>query len=468
MPRKEFSRLIVWLRRDLRIEDNAALVAACAVSEEIIPLFIVDDDRLKRPDTGAARVIFLLDALNVLDKNLHLLGGRLIIRRGNAVDELLASCKEFRVQGVFFQQEYEPYGRARDTRACAQLAEAGFATQVFPGQSVIKPTSIVSKVGTPYTVYAPYMHSWFDCEVDEPLDRPEQVRVPTDVRSTSIPTPNELDVSTDQRFACGGEDAALRLLLTMTGKKLADYENKRNVISAPGTSHLSRHLHFGTISPRKVVATLDGLPGCDSFLSEIAWRDFYLQILYHFPYVEHSAFKKQYDKVVWENDDRLFRAWCDGETGYPIIDAAMRQLNSEAWMHNRARMIVASFLTKDLLINWQWGERYFMQKLVDGDLASNNGGWQWAAGTGTDAQPYFRIFNPVTQGEKFDSNGDYVRRYLPQLRSVPAKFVHSPWNMSWAEQELCGCVLGKDYPEPIVDHATQRKKSLKVYESVGI
>ncbi len=236
----------------------------------------------------------------------------------------------------------------------------------------------------------------------------------------------------------------------------------------------SAYLKFGVVSARRVFAGvqerrrslgLEKKAGADTWLSELAWRDFYYQILFHFPHVVGNAFRPAYNDVQWQNDDALFQAWCEGRTGYPIVDAAQRQMNTEAWMHNRARMISASFLTKDLLCDWRLGELYFMQKLVDGDEASNNGGWQWAAGTGTDAQPFFRIFNPTSQGEKFDPDGEYVKRWVPELKRVPAKYVHRPWDLSPHEQEAVGCVLGRDYPKPIVDHKVQREKALAAYRS---
>jgi deoxyribodipyrimidine photo-lyase len=248
-------------------------------------------------------------------------------------------------------------------------------------------------------------------------------------------------------------------------------------MAAAGTSRLSPYLRMGCVAPRAALrAALEVLAraqdatqhaGIEQWITELAWRDFYYQILASFPYVVRGAFRSQYDRIAWENDPQLFAAWCAGQTGYPVVDAAMRQLASEAWMHNRARMIVASFLTKDLLIDWRWGARFFMQHLVDGDHAANNGGWQWSAGTGTDAQPYFRIFNPTSQGQKFDPQGAYVRRYVPELAGVPDRSIHSPWMLSFAEQERYGVLIGRDYPAPIVDHTERRVRALAIYKAVG-
>jgi len=476
---KRYKTLIVWLRRDLRVQDNAALHAACAQAEQVVPLFVFDPDILGRADTGAARVAFLIDALSVLDANLQKRGGRLIVRQGEALAQIMKAVDEFGADGVFHQREYEPFGVKRDEAVAAALKELGKVVETFPGLSLFEPPEIVSKSATPYTVFGPYKREWFSRPADGPVPAPAHVPVPSDARSDALPSAKELKFQTEQTFDCGGEDAAHKLLKAFLAKKIQDYDTARDILSEDGTSRLSRHLHLGTLSARFVVdavrkAGLDkpsggegseqkvehqGEPGHSTFLTEIAWHDFYLQILYRFPYVAEGAFKRQYDVLEWENDETLFAAWKSGKTGYPIVDAAMRQLNSEAWMHNRGRMIVASFLTKDLLIDWRWGEKYFMRLLVDGDQAANNGGWQWAAGTGNDAQPFFRIFNPTSQGEKFDPEGDYVKRWVPELARVPAKFIHSPWKLSEAERALAA----PDYPKRVVDHAVQRGRALAMY-----
>lgn len=475
--------VIVWLRRDLRVSDNAALYEACRRAQRVVPLFVFDTTLLARSDIGAARVTFLLDALRVLDTELHKLGGRLILRHGQAVDEVMRAVQEFHADAVFVQREYEPYGRLRDAEAARAVQQAGKRWQEFPGLAVFEPEQIQSADGTPYTVFGPYKRVWFALPMEDPLPKPAHVPVPDDIRSDPFPSAADLRFGTAQTFDCGGEPAAHRLLRDFLQRKVAEYDTQRDLLAADGTSRLSRHLHLGTLSARAVVAAVRAAgqdqaqgqaqeterrehqqePGHSGFLTEIAWHDFYLHILWHFPHVAGKAFKPQFDALSWENDERLFDAWKQGRTGYPIVDAAMRQLNAEAWMHNRGRMIVASFLTKDLLIDWQWGEQYFMQQLVDGDQAANNGGWQWAAGTGTDPQPFFRIFNPTLQGKKFDPQGAYVRRWVPELARVPEKFIHEPWRLSPAERAVTGCA---DYPEPIVDHATQRARALALYEKI--
>ncbi len=483
MPAKKYKTLIVWFRRDLRVHDNAALHEACAQAEQIIPLFVFDPAILGRSDTGAARVAFLVDALGVLDANLQKAGGRLIVRRGKTPDEIVKIASEFGADGVFHHREYEPMGRARDEAAAKALAERGKVCETFPGLALVAPEEILSQAGTPYTVFSPYKRLWFSRPTGGPLPAPRHVPVPERIKSDAMPTANELKFLTKQHFACGGEDAAQTLLHEFVKTKIDGYDTARDVLGQDGTSNLSRHLHLGTISPRFVVDAVrragkdkpseqsgearqehQAEPGHSTFLSEVAWHDFYLQILFHFPHVAGGAFRPQFNALQWENNESLFAAWKEGRTGYPIVDAAMRQLNAEAWMHNRGRMVTASFLTKDLRIDWRWGEAYFMQQLVDGDQAANNGGWQWAAGTGTDAQPFFRIFNPTAQGEKFDPDGAYVKKWVPELARVPANFIHQPWKLSEAERQHLGCA---DYPARAVDHAVQRGRALAMYGEIS-
>ncbi len=481
MPeKKNYKTAIVWLRRDLRVHDNAALHAACAQAEMVVPLFVFDPGILGREDTGAARVAFLIDALGVLDANLQKRGGRLIVRQGKAAEQVLKAVEEFGADAVFHQREYEPFGVGRDAAVAEALKARGTALETFPGLSLFEPPAILSKTGTPYTVFGPYKREWFGRPADGPVPAPKRVPVPENAQSDPLPSASDLKFQTHQTFECGGEDAARKLLKAFLADKIKDYDTARDILGEDGTSLLSRHLHLGTLSARAVVdavrrAGLDKPSGAASgeqkseheaeaghstFLSEIAWHDFYLQILHHFPHVAVGAFRPHFDALEWENDETLFEAWKTGRTGYPIVDAAMRQMNAEAWMHNRGRMVTASFLTKDLLIDWRWGEKYFMQQLVDGDQAANNGGWQWAAGTGTDAQPFFRIFNPTSQGEKFDADGAYVKRWVPELARVPAKFIHAPWKLSDAEREHLGA---GDYPARVVDHAVQRGRALAMY-----
>jgi deoxyribodipyrimidine photo-lyase len=331
---------------------------------------------------------------------------------------------------------------------------------------LVSPEQVRTKTGGIYTVFTPFKNTWWEIAVPKPKPAPERVSVPELAQScqhwlAEIPTK-----ATQSDFGNAKE-----ILAGFLQHAAGNYNIGRDFPAEHGTSRLSPYLKWGIISARTVYNAIQGLPkssGTEIFISELAWRDFYNHILFHFPHVATGAFKKEYDAIAWENDTKLFTAWCNGQTGYPIVDAAMRELNATGWMHNRARMIVASFLTKDLLCNWQWGERYFMEQLLDGDLAANNGGWQWAASTGTDAQPYFRIFNPVSQGEKFDPEGIYVKRWCPELRRIPTKYIHQPWALSQLEQEAVDCVLGTHYPQRVVDHAVVRERALQLYKNAKI
>jgi deoxyribodipyrimidine photo-lyase len=478
--------ILHWFRRDLRLHDNTALVAAAHDSGGmVVPVFVLDD-RLVTPQgrfTSAARVRFLLESLRALDESLRQQGSRLVFRRGDPRDELPKLVEESSVSAVYWNRDYTPYAISRDATLAQRLTTAGCTVRQFKDAVICEPDELFTKAGTPYTVYTPYARQWQQ-RVSEraiPEHAAATLALSADDLPASHPWPDldDLGLHSDQQTIPGGEQQGQQLLQAFTDLRrshsIATYQANRNMLALPATSHLSAHLHLGTVSTRACLREAlavqqrnqDAADGAQSWIGELAWRDFYIQILAHFPHVLRGAFKQQYDGLQWENDTALFAAWCEGRTGYPIVDAAMRQLRAEAWMHNRARMIVASFLTKDLLIDWRWGERYFMQHLVDGDLATNNGGWQWAAGTGTDAQPYFRIFNPISQGRKFDPAGAYVRRYVPELADVPDEYIHEPWKMSSALQQHAGIHVGHHYPAPVVDHAIQRQRALALYRATA-
>lgn len=467
---KPHKTVLFWFRRAIRLDDNRALRAAVASGDAVVPVFLLDDAILSHPSTGPARVRFLFESLADVDASLRARGGRLIVRRGRPVEVLERLIEETGATGLFFGRDYEPYARARDTAVTAAMRRRGVAVQTESDHLLTEPGDIQSRAGTPYTVFTPYKRVWFAQPIPVPRDAPERIPTPAGVPGDPLP---RWDRVVDQKpLVRGGEAEARRWLEAFLDTCLAGYDTGRDYPGREGTSRLSAYLRMGVLSPRRAVAEAQrrraALPpgaraGVDTWLSELAWRDFYYQILWHFPQVAEHAFRPRFEALEWENDDARFAAWRAGRTGYPFVDAAQRQMNQEAWMHNRARMVTASFLTKDLLIDWRRGEEYFMQKLVDGDLASNNGGWQWAAGTGTDAQPFFRIFNPVSQGKKFDPEGAYVKRWVPELAQVPPKFIHNPWALSPSEQAAVGCVLGRDYPFPVVDHAVQRQKALALY-----
>ncbi|MDW8144863.1 MAG: deoxyribodipyrimidine photo-lyase [Roseiflexaceae bacterium] len=483
---------IHWFRRDLRLRDNPALSAAAARSNgHVIPLFILDDGILRAPRTGAARIAFMLEALRDLDASLRSRGSRLVVRQGRTLDVIRDLVQETGAAGVAWNRDYTPFARRRDMQIEALLRDLSVETLIAEDAVILGPDDVRTSEGRPYTVYTPYWRRWRALveqrrtellnEIDQPRLRP----VPERIADQRIPDAAELGITVSQRIPPGGEtpgNARLAAFVDLAAEySIAGYADGRDLLAEPATSRLSPYLRFGCVAPRTALRAalrlLDSVGddqdagrivrSIETWIGELAWRDFYYQILWHYPHVLRRSFKPQYDALAWENDPALFDAWKEGRTGFPIIDAAMRQLNQEAWMHNRARMIVASFLTKDLLIDWRWGERYFMQQLVDGDHAANNGGWQWSAGTGTDAQPYFRIFNPVSQGQKFDPTGAFVRRYLPELTQVPDRYIHAPWTMPQAEQQRCGVIIGRDYPAPIVDHAQRRTRALALYRAVS-
>jgi deoxyribodipyrimidine photo-lyase len=337
------------------------------------------------------------------------------------------------------------------------------------------PTQVVKDDGSPYTVFTPFSRKWKSLvEPPPPLPAPDQIPVPPDVESLPLPEPPTLDNPLD---LAPGEAEALQFLEDFVNgldAPIFQYNKLRDRVDLAGTSLLSRYLRFGMLSPRQAIAAAHtcirraaddaSRKGAETWLNELIWREFFTAILFHFPQVRAGSFREAYRDLPWENDKAQFEDWCAGKTGYPLVDAAMRQLSETGFMHNRARMIVASFLTKDLLIDWRWGERWFMQHLLDGDPASNNGGWQWSAGTGTDAAPYFRIFNPITQSKKHDPEGLYIRRWVPELADVPGPYIHEPWTMPTEAQESSGCRIGQDYPAPIVEHAWARERTLAAYK----
>jgi deoxyribodipyrimidine photo-lyase len=465
------STALWWIRRDLRLSDNQALAAALAAAEQVVPVFVLDPALLASPYAGDKRLAFLFDGLRSLDADLRQRGSRLIVRQGEPAAQLARLLGETGANAIFAERDVTPYARRRDEQVAAQLP-----LHVTGGLTMHPPSAVVKEDGSPYTVYTPFSKRWLALPLPSPADllpAPRRVATPTDL--DSLPIPAEPGLPASVPFPAGEADAQRRLAAFTEGEDAAitRYRDDRNRPDLEGTSLLSPYLRFGMLSARQAVVasriarlgarTSDACYGTDTWLSELIWREFYVAILYQFPHVRSGSFQRHYDHIPWANDEADFAAWCEGRTGYPIVDAAMRQLVQTGWMHNRSRMIVASFLVKDLLIDWRWGERFFMQHLLDGDPANNNGGWQWTAGVGTDAAPYFRVFNPVVQGQKFDPNGDYVRRWLPELARVPAKFIHSPWTMAPDEQRRAGCVIGSDYPAPIIDHAFARERTLAAY-----
>ncbi len=469
-------RAIHWFRRDLRVSDNTALSEATRQARDVIPVFILEDALRTGPDVGAARLGFLLRSLDALRKNLAELGYTLVVRQGRSEEVLPKVCREFHAEAVFANKRYEPYAQARDSRVFNALNAAGIGFELFKDAVIWEEQEILTQTGRPFTVYTPYSRAWKARKI--PLPRAKLTRAQSTERAACglsnapaeiIPAdPVALGHPLAHDLPAAGERAALDCLRKFMRGPVYEYAANRNLPAVEGTSQLSPHLRCGTIGIRTILAALakarDGTTpahqhSCDVFLNELIWREFYLQVLHNFPHVAKGAFRPEFDSLEWSDNRDYFQAWCAGLTGYPMVDAAMRCLNATGTMHNRLRMIVAMFLTKDLLINWRWGERYFMQKLVDGDMAANNGGWQWSAGTGTDAAPYFRIFNPVAQGEKFDPSGEFVRRWIPELAALPEVSVHRPW-------EDAGTLRSPKYPQRIVSHEAQRPKCLAMFAAV--
>jgi len=460
---------IWWVRRDLRLSDNQALAAALAAAPHVIPAFILDPRLLNSPFNSPRRTAFLFEGLRVLDASLQARGGRLIVRSGDPGEALARLMGETGAETIVAERDYSPFAVARDSRLARDLPL--FLT---PGLVVHTPGDVLRRDGGAYTVFTPFSRAWKASLLPGPRDlipAPARLEIPATLDSLPIPDP-----PMDHAGFPAGEDEALRRLQAFAARRAAPigrYVVDRDFPATDSTSRLSPYLRFGMISARQaVVAALraadtatssDARQGAETWLNELIWREFYVSILAAFPTVRRQAFRADLRRIRWSNDHAEFEAWCEGRTGYPIVDAAMRQLAATGWMHNRARMIVASFLVKHLLIDWRWGERWFMQQLVDGDPAANNGGWQWSAGTGTDAAPYFRIFNPVLQGRKFDPDGTYVRRWVPELARVPAAFIHAPWEMADAAQVAAGVHIGREYPAPIVDHAFARQRALAAY-----
>lgn len=463
---------LVWFRRDLRLIDHTALCHALQRHAKVYCAFVFDTTILTGLPRCDRRVDFIHHALLELDQLLREHGGALIVRHGDPLTEIPRLALELGVASVHANRDYEPKALGRDAAVAQALAAEDIGFCDYKDQVIFEKTEVMTQVGTPFLVFTPYKNAWLKRLLPGDLEvrLPELSRLAKPDFETAIPALAELGFEqsnlSELKFPLGISGA--HALFEDFKDRISAYKEARDFPAVKGVSYLSTHLRFGTISIRQLAAFAyaQGGRGAETWLSELIWREFYMMILWHRPDVVDRCFKPEYDALVWDEDEELFKAWCDGRTGYPIVDAAMRQINQSGYMHNRLRMIVASFLTKDLGISWKRGEAYFAEHLNDFELASNNGGWQWAASTGCDAQPYFRIFNPVTQSEKFDPQGKFLRRYLPELEKVPDKYIHAPWTMKSADASACGLVLGRDYPAPIVDHALARERTLLRFSAV--
>ena len=473
------------MRRDLRLRDNVALAEAARASDEVALAFVLDPVLLRSERMGAPLVQAFFSALAALRTELRERGSDLALLEGDFAEELVAFAARIGAGAVYYNEDYEPDAIERDERVRTALEAAGIAVHASLDHVYFGAEEVRTESGAPYKVFTPYKRRWLDqhtlaprLPVQSNRASAKKLLARAEVGTTrALPEPEAYGHASSAAYpTCGEASARARLDRFLAAGGSSDaYAVQRDLPAVDGTSRLSPDLRAGTIGVRTCVAhayaAMEGASvqrraSLEVWISELIWRDFYQQILRNFPHVAGAPFVAAAAAIAWRDDEAAFRAWCEGRTGYPIVDAAMRQLNTTGWMHNRLRMIVASFLTKDLLLNWQWGERYFERHLADADLAQNNGGWQWAASTGTDAAPYFRIFNPVLQGQRFDPEGAFVRSMLPALRAVPTKYVHAPWQMPPLVQREAGCIVGVDYPVPIVDRAETKARVLAAFSAV--
>jgi deoxyribodipyrimidine photo-lyase len=480
--------VILWFRRDIRLADHPALVAAAAAAKErgapLLPIFIWEPGLIAGPRASANRTWFLRESLLELGASLRAIGSDLVELQGPAASALPRLISELRAAGgvgeidLFITRDHTPFARKRDRAVADLLAPLDVQVHAKRGLVVVEPEELLTGGGTPYGVYTPYFRRWLEqVDASAPLLAPKKLPplpspTPTSTVDQALLDAHAVPTARIEELPKPGERAA-RAHVEAWRRSVGEYANRRNTLAdTAGTSRLSAALHIGLLSPRELVAGQLPLPpvqegersGERLWVSQIAWRDFYTQVLWHAPHAARSAWRPSYDAIKWSSNATLLEAWKSGTTGYPIVDAGMRQLAATGFMHNRARMITASFLTKDLMIDWREGEAHFLRHLVDGDIAANNGGWQWCAGSGTDAQPYFRIFNPVTQAGNFDPDGEYVRRWVPELAALKTPAIHAPWAHPKALAEA-GISLGVHYPEPIVDHAEARQRTLAAYSA---
>ncbi|MET3116894.1 deoxyribodipyrimidine photo-lyase [Undibacterium sp. GrIS 1.8] len=476
---------LVWFRRDLRSFDHAALYAALKHSAAVYCVFIFDATILQGLPANDRRVWFIYESIKELAQELKKMGGSLIVLHGDPEDEIPRLAAELHASVVFANHDYEPQAIARDNIVKTRLASFNCALHTRKDQVIFEKDEVLSLAGTTFSVFTAYKNAWlkkFYAEGSDFYSKPYPVETYADrlraFPDESIPSLQAMgfsDTSDSHMNIPAGMSGGAKLLEDFL-HRIHRYDLARDYPAVKGPSYLSVHLRFGTVSVRHLVReamacvrTVADQSGAQTWLNELIWRDFYFMILNHHPRVVGHAFKPDYDAIQWESGARaesLFAAWCEGRTGYPLVDAAMLQLNQTGYMHNRLRMVTACFLIKDLGIDWRWGERYFAQHLNDFDLSANNGGWQWAASSGCDAQPYFRIFNPVTQSEKFDAEAKFIRKYLPQLSKLSNKQIHAPWTQTTEVLELAGVRLGKDYPAPVIAHDQARKATLARYAVV--
>ena len=472
--------VILWLRQDLRLGDHPALAAACASGRPLLPVYIRDDAAAGRWADGGATRWWLHGSLERLDASLRQLGSRLTLRSGDSLKVLAGLVRETGAGAIYWSRSYEPGEAAREERVRSQLGDAAELRR-FGGRLLFEPESIRTVTNRPFQVFTPFWKNCLAAPAPElPIAAPERIRAPAAwPASDALPdwglVPAGPDWSGGLRDAfTPGEGAAMDQLAVFLDEAIGKYRGARDRPDIAGTSRLSPHLHFGEISPRQVWHAVQASVAAGTapegegggFLRELGWREFSAHLLFHWPRLPDEPLRPEFADFPWAPEPVQFNAWCRGRTGYPLIDAGMRELWTTGWMHNRVRMIVASFLVKDLLVPWQDGEAWFWDTLVDADLASNAASWQWVAGCGADAAPYFRVFNPVLQARKFDPEGRYVRRWVPELARLPDMHLHAPWEAPAEVLRAAGVVLGRDYPEPVVDHRAARQRALDSYASL--
>jgi deoxyribodipyrimidine photo-lyase len=455
---------IVWFRRDLRLRDHPALREAIAGHGRVVPFFCLDDRILHGRHASGPRTQFMLECLHDLDESL---GGRLVVRRGRPEEELARIARQCGAEDVYFTADVSPFARQRGRRA----GRTGLRMHACPGLTVADDVGdFETGAGNPYTVFSPFHRRWLEAPRREVLHAPRRIEVVEGLEAGGVPTLDELGLRQEvQEPMRGGETEARRRLVNFLRGPIDGYRRRADVLGVDRSSRLSPYLHFGCVSPREVETRLPAGETAEAFRRQLAWRDFYHHVLLRFPQnAKHEHQKRYRGSIAWEYDQRRLRAWQEGRTGYPLVDAGMRQLRREGWMHNRARLVVASFLTKDLAIDWRLGERWFMRLLLDGDEANNNGNWQWIASVGVDPAPaYRRMYNPARQRERFDPTGAYVRRHVPELERVPDRYLSEPWKMPVGVQRESGCLIGRSYPAPIVDHREARAEALERYRSAA-
>lgn len=471
---------IVWFRQDLRLGDNPALAAALKTGRPLVLTYILDDAPSNAWALGGASRWWLHRSLEALSKSIAARGGALILRRGDGEEQLLQLVKETGAGAVFWNRCYEPHAIARDTAVKQKLQAAGIAVTSCNGALLHEPWTVQNKSGEPYKVYSAFWRASQQLEWRAPTPAPKKLKpCGADIASDTLqswgllPTKPNWAADFEPEWT-PGEAGALQALDAFIESRLQDYAEQRDQLGVTGTSRLSPHLHFGEISPVQVRAAITSAAeqhphlqrGADKYLAEIGWREFSTSLLFHRPNLPQENWRDQFNHFAWRTDPEALESWQRGRTGYPIVDAAMRELWTTGYMHNRARMIAASFLIKHLLIDWRLGEAWFWDTLVDADLANNAASWQWVAGSGADAAPYFRIFNPVTQGERFDSDGAYVRRWVPELAALPNAVLHRPWTASAGALKQANVELGVTYPHPIVDHDTARRRALDAFAAL--